>query len=240
MRLGPGAGGASAYKLKVPPPWMRRVGVRGILNVSPPPGLVGRLASVNAGTSLGFAATGYQCAEVAFDRCCARRSMLARLEGQATRGHGAGKEELAQRANEGFRPSCALLAHVAPPPSFGLGPSDPLRAQGVQLRARYSRCSWREGDVLQRTPITSKMVTLLSCGIGWRIPCEWMPLCPLCLPRWRRLGQLPLEPFDIQNFAHGLPPKFLWGVMLQKFRRVVNPHRRHTTGPSGDAPRSLE
>ena len=67
---------------------MRLRGVRGIHDVSSSPGLAGYSAPMKAGAFLGYVALGYRRAELGSGSCGAQRSLPARLEGQATRGHG--------------------------------------------------------------------------------------------------------------------------------------------------------
>ena len=136
MRLGAHASCALAHHREVPSLKMRRAGVRGALDALPSPGHAGYPASMNANASLGYATMAYQCSDAAFGSCNAQRSLLVRLEGQATRDHGGTKKELAQRAGASSLSRPTLFIHVAMRTSFGSGPLDPLKAQGMQLRAR--------------------------------------------------------------------------------------------------------
>ena len=111
MRLGPDASGALCYKLD-PSRWRARE----ILEVSSFPGRVGYPGSMKTDASLGYAAMGYRSAEPACESCDAQRSLLGHPGGRATRGHGGGKKELAQRAQVGLCLCCTLLTHVAAPP----------------------------------------------------------------------------------------------------------------------------
>ena len=79
----PNAGGALAHNMQVPPPAMRRVGLRETLDILSIPALAGRKASMNADASLGRAATGFQSYKLAFERCGANRRPLVHLVGQA-------------------------------------------------------------------------------------------------------------------------------------------------------------
>ena len=58
VRLGPNASGALAYIMWASPPGIRRVGVRGILDVSSPPGQKERPASMYTDAPLGYAGMG--------------------------------------------------------------------------------------------------------------------------------------------------------------------------------------
>ena len=52
---------------------------------------------------------------VAFERCEADKSILARVAGRAPKGHMAAKTGFAQRAKKGFRPCSVIPSHVAAP-----------------------------------------------------------------------------------------------------------------------------
>ena len=133
---GPNADGTLSAKLKSPPPGLRRAGCREVLGVLSRPEQVRYPATANADASLGFCVTGDQSAALAPQTCYPQRSLLVRLEGQATRGHQAGKKEPAQRGKVGYCPCCAALAHTAAPPPYEMGPFEPLKARGMRLQAK--------------------------------------------------------------------------------------------------------
>ena len=121
-----------------------RDGVRGILGVLSFPGQAGYPAPMNTEACLGYSTMGYQSAELAIQSCDAQRRLPVRRVGKATRGHGAGQKELAQRAEVGFRLCCATLSPAAVPPTYCLGPLDPLKARGTRLWGKIG--PWAEGD----------------------------------------------------------------------------------------------
>ena len=59
------------------------------------------------------------------------------------RGHTVGEKEPAKRALVVFRQSCDLLSHKRAPPSYELGPSDPLGARGTQLLSKFGHWAGR-------------------------------------------------------------------------------------------------
>lgn len=101
---GPMRMGLRPDPIRTPPPGLRRAGVLEFLAVASCLGQVGYRASMNMGASLGYATMGRQPPFLAFQNCVPQRSLLVRLEGQATRAHRAEEAELAQRAKVGYRP----------------------------------------------------------------------------------------------------------------------------------------
>ena len=99
-----------------PPPFLRRVGVRGIVDVLSAPGHVGCPSSMIADACLGYSATGYRSSELAFASGGAGRSVSVRLMGQGSKGQTKAKWEVARSAKVGFRSCRATLTHVAVPP----------------------------------------------------------------------------------------------------------------------------
>ena len=104
VRSGRHARGTPTYKIQIAPSGMRRVGARGILDVLTCPDQAGDPASMNTDAGLAYAVMRYLSAELAFEGCRARRSLLVRLEGQTTRGHTGSKTELSKRVEMGFFP----------------------------------------------------------------------------------------------------------------------------------------
>ena len=72
---------------------------------------------------------------IPLDKCNGAKSILLRIEGLRSEGHGAVKE-LAQRAKVGLRPCCAVATHVLVPPVYPVGRLDRKKHNSTSLWQR--------------------------------------------------------------------------------------------------------
>ena len=108
---------------------------------------------------------GYQSAALASQSCGAQRNLLARREGQATRGHEAGEIGIAQRAEMGYCSRRATFSHIAAPPSYELGPCGDLYARGMQPWANFGPLGGRRSAARSAVPsVLSPCVVVGSVG----------------------------------------------------------------------------
>ena len=128
--------------MDVPPPALRRVGVREILDALP---LARRavLAAMNTDACLGYSVPERPGSQLASNSFGASRSVIGRFRGQASNRHTGAKREWAQRAKVAHSPCRTTLTRAALSSTFVLGSLDVSKAQRMQM--------WMELEPLGRT-----------------------------------------------------------------------------------------
>ena len=140
IRLGEKASGAWANqvidkKQPLPPPVLRRVDWRELLDILKAPRQLGLPASSNTDGALGWAVYSYMAPEVLLNICDGHKFILLRITGYCTRGHDS--NVLAQKAKVGLCPCCAEATHVLVPPSYAVGRPDRKKKNSVYLWQRF-------------------------------------------------------------------------------------------------------
>ena len=140
IRLGEKASGAWANQVTdkvqpLPPPVLRKINWRELMEILRAPKQLGLPASTNTDSKLGWAVYSYMAPEVLLDLCEGSQSILLRIEGYSTRGHDS--KELAQKAKVGVCPCCARATHVLIPPTYSVGKSDRKKQNSILLWQRH-------------------------------------------------------------------------------------------------------
>ena len=120
--------------MQPPPPALRRVGVREIVDVLSTTGQVGNPSFMNTEASLRYPDIGYQRSGLVSTSFDLGRRAPVRLIGQASKGHTGLEREQARRAKVGYCPCGSTLAQVAVSPPSVLGPPDDPKSQGMHSR----------------------------------------------------------------------------------------------------------
>ena len=140
IRLGEKASGAWANQVTdknqpLPPPVLRKIDWRELLDILKAPGQLGLPASTNTDGALGWAVYSYMSPEVLLTLGEGPKFILLRIEGYCTRGHSS--NDLMQKAKVGLCPCCARATHVLVPPSYAVGTPDRKKKNSVYLWQRF-------------------------------------------------------------------------------------------------------
>ena len=92
---------------------------------------------MNTDESLGCSVMAYLAPWVLSRHCEAGKSILARVEGRASRMAKAGRSNVPQWTKVGYCPFRAVPAHVAAPPPYGASVFDPLEARGMDRWSQF-------------------------------------------------------------------------------------------------------
>ena len=125
------------------PPALREVGVREIAASRFVPGQVGNPPCVRTDALSGYSCAGRRCSEVPFTSCVDSGSELARPAGHESGRRSGKRKDARQKAKVGDWPCWIGVTHVALPPSFVLGSSCAIKAQGTYLLKEFGPCGGR-------------------------------------------------------------------------------------------------
>ena len=142
LRLGLKASGAWSNQIidkqqPKPPPVLRKIDWRELVQILKAPHQLGLPASSNTDSKLGWAVYTYMAPEVLLNICEGRQHLLLRIEGYCTKGHEASNKEIAQRAKVGLCPCCARATHVLVPPAYPVGRPDRKKRNQISLWQRF-------------------------------------------------------------------------------------------------------
>ena len=142
LRLGEKASGAWANqvidkKQPIPPPVLRKIDWRELVQILRAPQQLGLPASSNTDAKLGWAVYSYMAPEVLLNICEGHQYLLLRIEGYCTKGHEAPTKEIAQKAKVGLCPCCARATHVLVPPAYPVGTPDRKKRNQIALWQRF-------------------------------------------------------------------------------------------------------
>ena len=142
LRLGEKASGAWANQIvdkkqPNPPPVLRKIDWRELVQILKAPHQLGLPASSNTDSKLGWAVYSYMAPEVLLNVCEGHQHLLLRIEGYCTKGHEASSKEIAQKAKVGLCPCCARATHVLVPPAYPVGRPDRKKRNQISLWQRY-------------------------------------------------------------------------------------------------------
>ena len=142
LRLGLKASGAWSNQIidtqqPNPPPVLRKIDWRELVQILKAPNQLGLPASSNSDSKLGWAVYSYMSPEVLLDICEGRQHLLLRIEGYCTKGHEASNKDIAQRAKVGLCPCCARATHVFVPPAYPIGRPDRKKRNQIYLWQRF-------------------------------------------------------------------------------------------------------
>ena len=138
IRLGEKASGAWANQVidkiqPLPPPVLRKIDWRELVQILRAPNQLGLPSSSNTDSKLGWAVYSYMAPEVLLNVCEGNQYLLLRVEGYCTKGHESSTKELAQRAKVGLCPCCARATHVLVPPAYPVGKPDRKKRNAISL-----------------------------------------------------------------------------------------------------------
>ena len=136
IRLGEKASGAWANQVTdktqpLPPPVLRKIDWRELLDILRASRQLGLPASTNTDGALGWAVYSYMAPEVLLRFCEGHKFLLLRIEGYCTRGHDS--SDVTQRAKVGLCPCCAEATHVLVPPCYAVGHADRKKKNSIHL-----------------------------------------------------------------------------------------------------------
>ena len=142
LRLGLKASGAWSNQIvdtqqPNPPPVLRKIDWRELVQILKAPHQLGLPASSNTDSKLGWAVYSYMAPEVLLNICEGRQHLLLRIEGYCTKGHEASNKEIAQKAKVGLCPCCARATHVLVPPAYPVGRPDRKKRNQIYLWQRF-------------------------------------------------------------------------------------------------------
>ena len=142
IRIGAKASGAWANQVidkeqPNPPPVLRKIDWRELVQILRAPKQLGLPASSNTDSKLGWAVYSYMAPEVLLNVCEGHQFLLLRIEGYCTKGHESPTRELAQKAKVGLCPCCARATHVLVPPAYPVGTPDRKKRNQISLWQRF-------------------------------------------------------------------------------------------------------
>ena len=138
IRLGEKASGAWANQVidklqPLPPPVLRKIDWRELVQILRAPTQLGLPSSSNTDSKLGWAVYSYMAPEILLNVCEGNQYLLLRIEAYCTKGHESSTKELAQKAKVGLCPCCARATHVLVPPTYPVGKPDRKKRNLISL-----------------------------------------------------------------------------------------------------------
>ena len=142
IRLGEKASGAWANAVTekeqpLPPPVLRKIDWRELLQILRASQQLGLPSSSNTDSKLGWAVYSYMAPEVLLNVCEGHKYLLLRIEGYCSKGHESSTKELAQKAKVGLCPCCARATHVLVPPVYPIGKPDRKKRNAISLWQQF-------------------------------------------------------------------------------------------------------
>ena len=142
IRLGERASGAWANEVTdkeqpLPPPVLRKIDWRELLQILRASQQLGLPSSSNTDSKLGWAVYSYMSPEVLLNVCEGHKYLLLRIEGYCSKGHESSTKDLAQKAKVGLCPCCARATHVLVPPAYPIGKPDRKKRNAISLWQQF-------------------------------------------------------------------------------------------------------
>ena len=113
------------------PPGVGKTSAREAIAFSHADGQVRFPPTISTDASSGHSVMAYRSPEILLDHLGGETRILARLQGNTSRGHGWTKAEVTRRAKVGYYPSCTSAALVAVPATYATGEFPNLKARSL-------------------------------------------------------------------------------------------------------------